>query len=131
MSTEEPPAVNVEFDINKVAAEVIFSAAAESVRRAGSVLKTTTNALSDLFTRIYKDYLIHTYRRVSTIKTFINPQVPIDLYENFISLNLKCNGNQIDETELIQLVKNGSRLVISALAGRGKSVLMKYIALTR
>jgi hypothetical protein len=119
------------FDINKVVAELTVAAAKESVKNAGTLFSTTVDALSDLFTRIYGDYLQQTYRRVQTFKSFINPHQPIDLYKNFVPLNLRCGNTEIDHLHLIDLVKPGARIVISALAGRGKSILMKYIALTK
>lgn len=118
-------------DVNRIVAELTVSTAKEVIKNVGSIISMTSDKLSDLFSNIYKDYLIQTYSKVSTIKTFINPQKPIDLYDNFVSLNLKNGSAIVDEVEFIEKLKPGKKVVISALAGRGKSVLMKYIALSK
>ena len=122
----------LQLDVNKVVANVIVSAAESVAKSAGGALRESAAALADIFGATYREYLVATYRRVATIKTFINPQVPVDLYTNFVSVTLKSGREEFDETTLVErLSQRGAHFVISALAGRGKSVLMKYIALCK
>ncbi len=106
-------------------------AAKESAKQASTFIAGTLNIVSDLLANVYSDYIQKTYNRVSTIKTFINPQKPIDLVSNFVPLLLTNGSETIDEIELINRIGLSSRIVISGLAGRGKSVLMKYLAVTK
>jgi NACHT domain len=131
MAIDNESSSNASVDINQIIAQLTIAAAETSIKNAGSMFKSGMGSLSDIFTNIYRDYLLVTYKKVSTIKTFVNPQTPIDLYDNFVSLTLKNEFETINEIDLIENIKPGCRIVVSALAGRGKSVLMKYIALSK
>lgn len=85
MATNADPVL----DVNKVVSNLIASAAQTAARGAFDTLKAGANSLTQLFTNAYTDYLQTTYHRVSTIKTFINPQQPVDLYSNFVSMRLR------------------------------------------
>ena len=118
-------------DVNSIVAHVITNTAEATIKHAGGLFRSGLRSLTELFQDTYTEYLAVTYQRVSTIKTFINPQQPIDLLANFVSLNLRSNGDEITEADLISSLRGGRKIVISALAGRGKSVLMKYVALSK
>jgi hypothetical protein len=108
-------AAALKYSANKTAAGAQFAAA------------KVLSALSS-----YSQYLEATYDRVSTIKTFVDPSKPVSLLEHFVPVTL-CKGNDRDKLissdDLVQHTTNGSRIVISASAGYGKSVLMRYLAL--
>lgn len=78
----------------------------------------------------YGPYIRETHDRVSTIKTFVNPSQPVRLLDHFVSPMLISEKSvQITDQDLLSKLEKPCRIVISAMAGYGKSVLMRYIAL--
>jgi hypothetical protein len=119
-------------DEAKLTAELI----AASVERFGGGFVAGLASAYKRLTRSYSGMLQHTYARVSEIKTLVNPHEPLPLIDNFISMTMKhrtgLGEKKFDEVEFNeQISKRGGRYVISALAGRGKSILLKYLALLR
>lgn len=80
----------------------------------------------------YGDFLEETNERVSTFKTFANPTTPVALLDHFVTTKLKTRSGQsvYDQDELIDKLAKKARVVISATAGYGKSMLMRFIALS-
>ncbi|HEX9963635.1 MAG TPA: NACHT domain-containing protein [Allosphingosinicella sp.] len=81
----------------------------------------------------YASYLQETNDRVSTVKTFANPALPVSLIDHFVTTKLRPPKKQDatqDQDDLIDRIVRRGRVVVSATAGHGKSMLMKYIALS-
>jgi hypothetical protein len=80
----------------------------------------------------YEEYLNKTYSRVSTIKTFADPTKPVSLLDHFVATNLTNNGSRgpINQDDIRSKLSKNGKIVISALAGFGKSVLLRYLALS-
>ncbi|WP_128891191.1 NACHT domain-containing NTPase [Erythrobacter sp. HKB08] len=120
-----------EFDTNKFAAEVVVQA---TERAAAQVVD---NKLVDAIRRLYhtladaySPFLEKTYRRVSTIRTFLRPTESIDLLQAYIPVKLTDREQDYSVEDLLDRIARGDSFVVSALAGRGKSVLMRYLALS-
>lgn len=96
----------------------------------GVARSATSSAIASL--SAYETYLVKTYNRVSTIKTFVDPSKPVSLLDHYTETKLSINyGDQsINEADLRALLQDGSKIVVSALAGYGKSVLMRFLALS-
>ncbi len=100
-------------------------------------LKTSKNAASNAYVSLissfsgYEDYLKATHDKVATIKTFADPTKPVSLLDHFVDPTLTNGKSQkVDHYKLRELISKNSKIVISALAGFGKSVLMRYLALS-
>lgn len=78
----------------------------------------------------YSEYLIKTRDTVSTIKTFANPSEPVLLIDHFVSCTLQCNKSTYSENEIRENLGKNGRIIVTALAGFGKSILLKYLALS-
>jgi hypothetical protein len=80
----------------------------------------------------YSAYLAETNERVSMVKTFANPARPVSLFDHFVTTELKHDkkGKAINQDDLIDKLKNPARVVVSATAGYGKSMLMRFMALS-
>ncbi len=92
---------------------------------ARNTLISTLSSLSG-----YSKFLEETHERVATFKTFANPTQPVKVLDHFVETNLEhSRSKNINQEELVNLAAKGSKLIISATAGFGKSMLMRYIAL--
>lgn len=113
------------------ATTALFKAATERAERSnkGAAKSILIKALASLQT--YSAYLQETNDRVSTFKTFADPTKPVKLLDHFVGVKLQIGRGKatINQDELISRLRRPSRFVISATAGFGKSMVMRYIAL--
>ncbi|MBX7487056.1 NACHT domain-containing protein [Qipengyuania sp. GH25] len=119
------------FDPNKFAAEVVIQAVDAAVGKVGG--SSAVKKLRRLYQQVsdaYAPYLEKTYRRVSTIRTFLKPSESIDLLSAYVPVDLECDPEQVAASELLDRVHHGKSFVINGLAGRGKSVLMRFLAVS-
>lgn len=114
----------------KLAAELVGKAIEAAASRVVSLSDSARKLL-----RSYNGYLEQTYTRVSEFKTLVNPHEPLPLLDNFVSMSISHRTGDgektFDEITLNEKASSGGRFVISALAGRGKSILLRYLALVR
>lgn len=108
---------------------VIASALLHLAKTGKSGLTAAATTLVHSFSA-YQEYLSLTHRRVSTIKTFADPTKPVPLIDHFVETNLQQNSTVINQDDLRSFLSDGSKIIITALAGFGKSVLLRYLALS-
>jgi len=113
-------------------AGAVFKAAIE---RAEKILKGPTRTLAVKALAAlsgYGAFLDETNERVSTFKTFANPTQPVSLLDHFVTIELEQfrKKKNITQDDLIEKLIKPARIVISATAGYGKSMAMRYIALS-
>jgi len=77
------------------------------------------------------DFLQTTHQKCSTFKTILNSSKPISLTENYISITLECGNEKISDILLVEDLDNKRRIIVTGLAGSGKSMFMKYLTLAR
>lgn len=119
------------FDPNKFAAEIVIQAGEAAARRvSGSGAITKLRRLYQKVTDAYAPYLEKTYRRVSTIRTFLKPSDSVDLLSAYVPVDLDLGDERVTAADLLDRVHDGRSFVINGLAGRGKSVLMRYLAVS-
>jgi hypothetical protein len=111
----------------------LFASATQKISKAlsGPARGAAVRAINHL--QSYGPYLMETNERVSTVKTFANPALPVSLIDHFVTTKLKTPKSKkttIDQDDLIGKIVTQARVVVSATAGYGKSMLMKYIALS-
>lgn len=102
-----------------------------------AIVKTLKNPARDLAIEAlgrlqgYGPYLEETNARVSTFKSFANPSRPVLLLDHFTTMSLSQRDNKvtIDQDEIIARMERATRTVVSATAGHGKSMLMRFVAL--
>lgn len=72
-------------------------------------------------------YLEANYAKCETLKTLLNRNDPIALEDCFVAPDFKTRGESISSDEFLgQVNKSGGKVVITGLAGSGKSVFLKY-----
>lgn len=77
----------------------------------------------------FQTFIQSSYERCRTYKTLLNPYNPIPVLDNYIHTNVEISGKHYNDDTLIKGIRPGSRIIVSGLAGGGKSMLMKYITL--
>jgi hypothetical protein len=117
-------------DVNRIAAEVILTATERAVSTVASPARGALRRALQGLTDAYRTYLEQTYSRVRTIRTFLKPNEPVDLLEHYVPVTLALNSKRHAVEDVIDLATKNGRIIISGLAGRGKSVLMRFIALS-
>lgn len=113
------------------AAAKLFASVATRISRGltGAAKAAAVNSLAAL--QGYGSYLEETNQRVSTFKTFANPAHPVSLIDHFVTTKLaKTKKVSIDQDDVVTLAVKDSKVVISATAGFGKSMLMRFVALS-
>jgi predicted NACHT family NTPase len=79
----------------------------------------------------YSPYLEDTYERVATYKTFANPVKPVSVMDHFVSVEFENRSTKnFNQDDLLHTIIEPSRIVISATAGYGKSMVMRFMALS-
>ena len=72
-------------------------------------------------------YLAANYAKCQTLKTLLNRNDPIALEDCFVAPDFKLRGSIIASDEFLNKVSHsGSKVIITGLAGSGKSVFLKY-----
>lgn len=76
----------------------------------------------------FEDYLQSSYIRCRFFKTILNPYEPADLAKAYIPLRLNKpqSVESISDQDLFKRFRSGERIVVTGLAGSGKSMLMRY-----
>ena len=73
------------------------------------------------------NYLSANYAKCETLKTLLNRNDPIALEDCFVAPDFELRGITISSAEFLnQVSQSGSKIVITGLAGSGKSVFLKY-----
>ena len=101
-----------------------------SARAAGPAKQAIISAVAALSG--YGPQLQETHRRVSTFKSFADPSKPVPLLAHYVTTIFHTGDDRdvnFDQDELFERLLNPQRLVISATAGFGKSMAMRFLAL--
>ena len=110
----------------------LFQSATERANRLvkGPAKTALIKALASL--QGYSSYLEETNERVATFKTFANPAKPVLLLDNFVTTTFENTDREklYTQDNIIERLMRPARMVISATAGFGKSMAMRYIALS-
>lgn len=75
----------------------------------------------------FNDYLVNSYNRCRFFKTILPPNQPLEVVSNYVNVTIKSSGGEIADDELVKALPKNKSVVITGLAGSGKSMLMKYL----
>ncbi|WGE69041.1 NACHT domain-containing protein [Actinobacillus equuli subsp. haemolyticus] len=103
------------------------------------IINKSISAIS-YFARAYKikqsfhEYLSSSYKRLSFMKTLLYRNEPVKLSECYVrnSITFKDNdgySNIVDDHKFLEFILNRKKVILSGIAGGGKSVLCKSIFL--
>lgn len=118
----------------------------------GAVEKATADAIGDLLSRLYtgavdrkselvdrarlkfkagfKEYLDQTIERCSRVKTIINRSESVALKTIHVPLQFSLAGKIYSESAIVDRICNGDKVVVTGMAGSGKSMSLKNMYLT-
>ena len=119
-----------------------ITAAALGAVTTKAIEKSTTNLIDKISFRLAKDkydvikfslakglpnYLAANYAKCETLKTLLNRNDPIALEACFVAPDFKLKRKIISSTDFLDYInQSNGKVVISGLAGSGKSVFLKY-----
>ncbi|MFZ1884189.1 MAG: hypothetical protein WAU53_11485 [Rhodoplanes sp.] len=117
----------IQFDPNKVAAEIFSKILKESTASIADFLKSPIKSLIDTFSFSMKPYLDKTINKCSAIKTFLNRDEPVSLLSVYVQTRLRCGSKTYSDQELIERICDTKNIVVLGSAGSGKSMFMKFL----
>lgn len=72
-------------------------------------------------------YLEANYAKCETLKTLLNRNDPVSLEDCFVAPDFKLKGKTVPSSKFLDSInRGGSNIVITGLAGSGKSVFLKF-----
>lgn len=77
----------------------------------------------------FKDFLIASYNKCKNFKTILNTNIPLDTFDQYIHATLNNKLEEIPDSDIISSISCKNPIVITGVAGCGKSMLMKYITI--
>jgi energy-coupling factor transporter ATP-binding protein EcfA2 len=86
-----------------------------------------TNETKRLFDTSLQEYFIRQQVRHSSLKTILNGNVPVYLYDIYFPLNLRRNINYVETSKIANLFIDNNFVTIIGGAGSGKSTLIKHL----
>jgi hypothetical protein len=105
---------------------------AATVRRgAGAIAKRVLDRAIANLQIGFAPYLQTSYGRCRLVKTLLSQDRPLALLDIYINLLLACKDQYFIDDDLIADLDSYRRVVITGLAGSGKSMFMKYLTVCR
>jgi len=119
-----------EFDVNKVAAELVERTIEKSLDAGKGMFKGAAAKIRLRMRASYKAYLSCVLDRYSKAKSFYIRREPTYLYDFYVPVGVSCGRKHIRQASARTLFAISRFLVITASAGSGKSMLMRHLLLT-
>jgi hypothetical protein len=105
---------------------------APTIRRgAGAIAKNLIDKAIANFQIGFAPYLHTSYERCRSVKTLLSQDRPLALLDIYVHLLLDCKDHHVTDDGLIEDLATYRRVVITGLAGCGKSMFMKYLTICR
>lgn len=79
----------------------------------------------------FRAYLEASYNRCRYFKTILNQAQPLEVLPYYVHNKLYCGNKHITDDELIIKIDRYKHVVITGLAGSGKSMFMKYLTICK
>jgi hypothetical protein len=101
----------------------------QATKRVPNIGKILIDHAAAAWGRGLQNYLEASYLKCKCFKSIANPNIPLDLLENYVNVDFVINGVTVSDVSLIDDVISKKALVVTGLAGSGKSMFMRYITL--
>lgn len=75
----------------------------------------------------FEEYLNTSYNKCRYFKTILNPQQPQLVLDRYVNVTLTCGRESVRDDDLLNSIQSRQRIVVTGLAGSGKSMFIKYI----
>lgn len=114
----------------KIASEVIDKRIDKFFESMKDILTSRSYDLKLKFSKqALKDYLNTTIKKVSTVKTLLYPEKPVLINDFYVDIDLSFKNKLISSDRIESLLKIDKNLIVTGLAGCGKSTFIKYLFL--
>jgi predicted NACHT family NTPase len=114
----------------KTADRALDKASEKIVKSFGDYAVSTRDKIVAEFRIGFQTFMQNSYERCRTYKTLLNPYVPLPVLDKYIHIKVEIGGKTFTDQKLIAGIRSNTRVIITGLAGSGKSMLMKYLTLT-
>lgn len=115
--------------INKGVQNAIVDLVERVYKHGSAKSKATVDTLRLKFTTKLTEYLNQTAVRCRKVKTLISRTDPIDIEEAYVAASFRVADSEFSEAELLRRACAGEQIIISGIAGSGKSMTMRYLYL--
>ena len=78
----------------------------------------------------FDEFLQQSYEKAKFFKTILNGNVPMDISKYYVNIDFRINDEVITDIYLVNNIIKYKRVVISGLAGGGKSMFMRYLTVS-
>lgn len=111
----------------KGAVEGIKGIASDLVKMGASAGRKQLAKLSVDFEYGFKEFLERNYKRISRVKTLLNPTVPISVETAYVSPSFELDHDELTEDDFISLIAEQRFIVVTGIGGSGKSIFLKHL----
>jgi hypothetical protein len=118
---------DINAELAKGAIEGLKDIAKELLKGGAAFGKDKLAKLSVDFEFGFKEYLDRNLKRLSQVKTLLNPNSPVSLEATYVAPNLELENENIEEGEFIPRLRTDKFFVITGLGGSGKSIFLKHL----
>ena len=114
--------------------EIVIEAAIKAfvpqlIRESSDVLDKATDEIKQLYNKGLKDYFTKQKEKYSHIKTLLQGNTPVYLYDIYFPINIRKNYKRTDTSRIQNLFTDTNFITIVGSAGSGKSMLVKHLFL--
>ena len=111
--------------------EAIKASSKAFVESAKRAIPSLRDHIAAEFLLGFEAYTSRVYNKCKEYKTILNQEYPVSTEESYASLKFSINDETCDDLDLLDLnyLSERKRIVITGLAGSGKSIFMKYLTL--
>jgi len=121
-----------------IAAKLVERFIAASATKIGKSAKKVSEDIAVLFNTCFKPYLASQYDLYSKTKVIVSPLQPVNIADVFEPPEISVNNERkryptkrgMDFKSFEDLLKDKARIIVTAIAGSGKSMFLKYLFLS-
>jgi predicted NACHT family NTPase len=96
-----------------------------------SLTVSAADQLAFTFRKGFSEYLETSYNKCRLFKTILNPSVPLELKKHYVHVLLTRSNRKLLDELLINELPALKCVVVTGLAGSGKSMFMRYLTVLR
>ncbi len=119
-----------EIDYNKITADIITDFAKNVAKTIWSKITKTYKDIANKdsidYGVAFETYLTESEKHISKAKTILYGQTPHHLYSFFECMGIENGYNQIDTSDVNNILSIGHKIIITGTGGIGKSMLMRH-----
>ena len=119
-----------DFDINKIAAEIVERNIERFLAVGKGMFKGATDQIRLRLSNSFREYVTCVLERYSKAKSFYFRREPIFLYDFYVPVGISVGRKRIEKATAKSISKLNRFMVITAGAGSGKSMLMRHLFLS-